>query len=308
MTEKGKISIIVPAYNEEDNIPLLVRKTGEMIDESGLDCELVIVDDGSTDSTYERVVECEKSCTFVRSVRHRRNFGKTRALLNGLEKSSGEVLVLLDADLQYEPKDVPRLVKEIARGFDVVAGWKSGKYEKQLVSSIYNRLSRWLFDIPVHDQNSVKAFKREVLEELPLRKDWHRYLIALARDRGYKISEVRVELHPRRFGTPKYTGSWRIVIGILDMIAVKFQLSFMKKPMLLFGTVGGIFLAAGVVAGLVALYLRFGLGRGLSYILYLVILFILAGLSLFALGFLAEAIATVNERISRLEQKLLRKE
>jgi len=308
MKDKRKISIIVPAYNEEDNISLLVEKTREMIDESGLDCELVIVDDGSTDSTYERIVECEKKHDFVESVRHRRNFGKTRALLNGLERSRGEILVLLDADLQYQPKDIPKLVHEISKGFDVVAGWKSGKYQKQLVSSIYNRLSRWLFDIPVHDQNAVKAFKREILEELPLRKDWHRYIIALARDRGYRISEVRVELHPRRFGTSKYGGSWRIAIGVLDMIAVKFQLSFMRKPMLLFGTVGGIFLTVGVVAGIVALYLRFGLGRGLSYLLYLVVLLILAGLSLFALGFLAEAIAHVSERIARLEEKLFRKE
>jgi glycosyltransferase involved in cell wall biosynthesis len=201
-----------------------------MIDESGMDCELVIVDDGSTDSTHEAIVECQKANDFVKSVRHRRNFGKTKALLSGLEVCDGEILVLLDADLQYKPKDVPKLVEELLKGFDVVSGWKSGKYEKQTVSSIYNRLSRWLFDIPVHDQNSVKAFRREVLDELPLRKDWHRYLIALARDRGYRISEVRVELHPRQYGTPKYTGSWRIVIGILDMIAVKFQLSFMKKP------------------------------------------------------------------------------
>ncbi len=305
---KEKVSVIVPAYNEEESIILLVEKTWEMIGDSGLDCELVIVDDGSTDSTYERIVECEEKYGFVKSVRHRANFGKTKALLTGLEKSSGEILVLFDADLQYAPKDIPKLAREVARGYDVVAGWKSGKYEKRLVSSIYNRLSRWLFDIPVHDQNSVKAFKREILEELPLRKDWHRYLIALARDRGYKISEVRVELHPRRYGTPKYGGWWRIVIGMLDMIAVKFQLSFMRKPMLLFGTLGGIFLSAGVIAGLLALYLRFGLGRGLSYLLYLVILLILAGLSLFALGFLAEAIATVNERISRLENKLPKKE
>ena len=272
MNETRRVSIIVPAYNEEENIPLLVEKTAEMIRESGLDCELVIVDDGSTDSTYERIASSEKRHNFVRSVRHRSNFGKTKALLSGLEGSSGEILVLLDADLQYRPKDVPRLVSEIDRGYDVVSGWKSGKYQKQFVSSIYNRLSRFLFDIPVHDQNSVKAFKREILEELPLRKDWHRYLIALARDRGYKISEVRVELHPRKFGTPKYTGSWRIVIGMLDMIAVKFQLSFMRKPMLLFGTVGGIFLAAGVIVGLIALYLRFGLGRGFRPMLYLVIL------------------------------------
>lgn len=305
---KEKISIIVPAYNEEESIRLLVEKTCEMIDESGLDCELVIVDDGSTDSTYERVVECEEKYSFVKSVRHRTNFGKTRALLSGLERSGGNILVLLDADLQYQPKDIPKLVEKITKGYDVVAGWKSGRYEKRLVSSVYNRLSRWLFDIPVHDQNAVKAFKKEVLEELPLRKDWHRYIIALARDRGYKISEVRVELHPRRFGTPKYSGLWRIVIGVLDMIAVKFQLSFMRKPMLLFGTLGGIFLIAGVVVGLIAIYLRFGLGRGFRPLLYLVILLVLAGLSLFALGFLGEAIASVNERISRLETKLFKKE
>ncbi len=136
MNDTGKISIIVPAYNEEESIPLLVEETRTMIEESRIDCELVIVDDGSTDSTYEKMIECERANDFVKSVRHRRNFGKTRALLSGLESSNGEVLVLLDADLQYKPKDVPKLVAEIAKGFDVVAGWKSGKYQKQAVSSI----------------------------------------------------------------------------------------------------------------------------------------------------------------------------
>jgi len=298
-----RVSIIIPAYNEEESLPILFEELAKLI-ECRPDYEVILVDDGSTDRTYQKALECQKKYSFAKVARHRRNFGKTRALLSGLDQAEGEIIVLLDADLQYMPEDVPKLVAAIDNGSDVVTGWKQGKYEKRLVSSIYNRLSRRIFKIPIHDQNAVKALRRGVLDDLPLRKDWHRYIIALAVDRGYTVTEVKVTLHPRRFGSPKYAGPKRILIGGLDMIAVKFQLSFMRKPLLLFGTTGVILLVAGLVVGLIALYLRFALDRGFRPVLYLVILLVLAGLSLFALGFLAEAIATVNDKISRLQKRL----
>jgi len=202
--------------------------------------------------------------------------------------------------------EIPLLVEGIEQGLDVVCGWKQGHYEKRFVSSVYNTLSRFLFHIPVHDQNAVKALRREVLEEIPFRRDWHRYIVVLAVNRGFKVGEVKVTLRPRRFGEPKYQGKWRIVIGFLDLVSVEFLTAFARKPMLLFGTLGGLSLFLGIVVGLVSLYLRFVLGVGFRPLLYLVMLLVISGLLLFAMGFLAEMLAMNYEKLMRLERLLKR--
>lgn len=298
-----KISVIVPAYNEEESIPVLLDEFQDMISKTGLDCEVILVDDGSEDRTYDIAKECEKKYNFMRVVRHRSNFGKTEAILSGLKNSTGEFVALMDADLQYSPECIPRLLNKMEQGFDIVTGWKKGKYQKRFVSSVYNRLSRWLFRIPIHDQNAIKLVKREILEDMNLRKDWHRYIVALACDKGYKIAEVEVELHPRRYGKSKYGGQGRILIGILDLIAVKFQVSFMHKPMLLFGSIGAVLLLASLIVGIIALWMRFGLGRGFRPLIFLVVFLGLGGLMLFILGFLAESIAGIHDEIRRLGRK-----
>jgi glycosyltransferase involved in cell wall biosynthesis len=278
-----------------------------MIEESGLDCEAILVDDGSTDGTYRAGLEARERYPFLKVVRHRRNRGKTAALISGREQATGGVLVLLDADMQFDPADVPKLVSGIRDGADLVSGWKVGKYEKKFVSGIYNFLSRRLFHVTVHDLNAVKAFRREVLDDLELRKDWHRYLVVLAAERGFKIAEEKVQLHPRLHGESKYGGMGRILIGALDLIVVKFQISFMRKPMLLFGGIGTFLIFLGLLTGLAAIYLRFAMGLGFRPLLYLVILLVTSGLLLFALGFLAEAIASVQTRLERVEHKMGKK-
>jgi len=301
------VSIIVPAYNEEENIPLLVDAVDSMIKESGLNCELIIVDDGSTDRTYRIANELTKERKDIKVIRHNRNQGKTQAILSGVDASSGEYIAILDADLQYNPSDIPLTVEKLKEGYDMVTGWKEGRYKKQFVSSVYNWLSRILFHIPVHDQNSMKVMRRGVIEEINLRKDWHRYIVALAVDKGYRVSEVKVKLYPRKFGKAKYQGKRRVAIGVLDLIAVKFQLSFMRKPMLFFGSIGGILLLAALVVGIVALYMRFGLHHGYRALGFLIIFLGLGGLTLFIFGFLAEAIAGIKDEIWRLGRKNLDK-
>ncbi len=296
------VSIIVPAYNEEENIKPLVDAVDSMMKESGLHCELLIVDDGSTDKTYRIANEVTEGRKNIKVIRHSRNQGKTRAILSGLDASSGEYIAILDADLQYSPSDIPLMVEKLRPGCDIVTGWKEGRYKKRFVSSTYNWLSRILFHIPIHDQNSMKVMRRDVIENINLRKDWHRYIVALAVDKGYKVSEVRVKLHPRKFGKAKYQGKGRVAIGVLDLIAVKFQISFMRKPMLLFGSIGGGLLLAASIIGIVALYLRFGLERGYRPLLYLVIFLGLSGLILFIFGFLAEAIAGIRDEIKTLKR------
>ena len=299
-----KISVIIPAYNEEDNIPILMEELQDIISKTNLDCEVVLVDDGSDDRTYTVAKECEKDYTFMKVVQHRHNFGKTEAILSGLKEASGELLVLMDADLQYSPSCIPGLIQKLHEGYDVVTGWKKGKYNKQGVSRVYNGLSRWLFRIPIHDQNAIKLLKRVVLEDMQLRKDWHRYIVALACNKRYKVGEIEVELRPRRYGKSKYSGFGRVVIGILDLIAVKFQVSFMRKPLLLFGTAGGIFLVAGFIIGVIALYQRFVLNHGFRPLLYLIILLVIVGVLFFILGFLAESIAGIHDELKELRKRL----
>jgi len=298
-----EISIVVPAFNEAENIPLLVEATHTMMQDSGLSCELIVVDDGSRDNTYDVSQSLQKQHGFLKIVRHAHNRGITDALLSGFEKASGEIYVFYPADLQYDPKEIPRLVEPLRHGADIVTGWKTGNYEKKFVSSVYNALSRWLFKVPVHDLNSVKAFKRSVAETLPMRRDWHRYMVVIAAQEGYRLEEVKMTLHARRHGRSKF-GFWRIPVGALDLIAVKLQTAFGSKPMLLFGSLGTLSIGAGLLTGLIALYLRIIHGIGFRPLLYLVILLVLAGLSLFALGFLGEAIASVSERLARVEKHI----
>ncbi|MEA3431429.1 MAG: glycosyltransferase, partial [candidate division WOR-3 bacterium] len=272
------VSIIVPAYNEEENIPLLVDAVDGMMKESNLHCELIIVDDGSEDETYIKAVGAQKNQNFIKVTRHKRRMGVTEALLSGFKMAEGDIFVYFPADLQYASEDISKMVEKIQGGYDIVCGWKVGRYNKRFVSNIYNALSRKLFHIPVHDLNSIKAFKREIVNEIPWRKDWHRYMVVMAYEQGFNVGEVRVNLYPRRYGKSKFGGPGRAIVGILDLIAVKFQVSFMRKPMLFFGSIGGILLLAALIVGIIALYMRFGLERGYRPLIYLVIFLGLGGL------------------------------
>jgi hypothetical protein len=223
----------------------------------------------------------------------------------GFNIARGSVYVFYPADLQYRPEDIPALVKPIMEdGADVVAGWKQGKYKKRFVSSVYNWLSRKIFRLKIHDLNSVKAFKAEVVKDLFMRRDWHRYLVVLAADQGRKVAEVKIPLYDRSWGQSKFSSLRRIPVGVLDMIAVKAQLSLLKKPLLYFGFIGGIFFALGIVVGLIALYLRFVAEEGYRPMLYLVILMIGLGMGFFILGFLAESMTALKEELSSVRLKL----
>jgi len=302
------VSIIVPAYNEEKNIPLLMEKFFQMFKESPIKGEVILVDDGSIDGTLQKAKESERKYDFLKVTSHKINQGLTAALSTGFSQARGSIFVFYPADLQYDPVDIPRMIDKINEGWDIVTGWKQGRYgTKRFVSIIYNWLSRKLFKVKVHDLNSVKAFKREVVEDIPLRRDWHRYMVVLAADKGFKVGEVKVKLYPRRFGKSKFGGFWRVPIGVLDLISVKFQISFMKKPMLLFGSVGLVLFLLGLISGAVALYMRLVLGQGFRPLLYLVILLVLSGLTFFVLGFLAEAIVGVREKVESLRESLLKK-
>ncbi len=296
------VSTIVPALNEEGNIDLLCDLFAEMLRSAPFKGELVFVDDGSTDGTLERIRTNAGKYDFIRFASHHRNRGLTEALQTGFGIARGEVFVFYPADLQYLPEDIPTLVEPIARGADISTGWKQGKYSKRLVSNVYNWFSRMIFGLKVHDLNSVKAFKREVIENIFLREDWHRYLVVLAANEGYRVEEAKVTLHNRKWGRSKFS-VWRIPVGVLDMLAVKFQITFLRKPLLFFGATGAVFIALGVLVGLYAIYLRYVLEAGNRTLLYLVMLLIGVGMGLFLMGFISEGVTALKEEMTDLRKK-----
>ena len=302
---KRRFAVIVPAYNEVENVPELVAELRATWEAHELAGEVVLVDDGSDDGTA--AVAEDQGWDRLTVVRHRRNFGKTEALLTAARATSAEWLVLFDADLQHSTEEIPRFLERLAEGWDIVTGRKVGKYRKRAVSSTYNRLSRALFKVPVSDLNSMKAFRREVLEEVPLRHDWHRFFVVLAYDRGFTVTEIDIDLLPRRHGEPKYSGRRRILVGVLDLLSVAFVLFFSRKPMIFFGLSGLLMAGLGVVVGLATIGLRIaGTMPPFGYrpLLYLVILLETLGFLLFGFGLLAEMVAQQRSEIDRLKARL----
>jgi glycosyltransferase involved in cell wall biosynthesis len=297
-----KVSTIVPALDEEGNIDEFCRQYAAMLETAPFEGELVFVDDGSTDRTLEKMKTNAQKYSFIRWASHQRNRGLTEALQTGFAKASGEVFVFFPADLQYLPEDIPALVAPIAEGIDISTGWKQGKYAKRLVSTVYNWFSRKIFALDVHDLNSVKAFRRVVVESIFLRKDWHRYLVVLAANEGFSVEEVKIPVYERKWGRSKFS-VWRIPVGVLDMLAVKFQITFLRKPLLFFGLIGTIFISLGVLVGFYAIYERYAMMHGNRTLLYLVMLLIGVGMSLFLMGFISESVTALKEEMTDLRRK-----
>jgi glycosyltransferase involved in cell wall biosynthesis len=298
------VSVLVPAKDEAENLPEFVRLCGEALTAARFSYEVVVVDDGSRDGSSEVLHELRAQYPFLRDVSHRRQRGIADALRSAQDVSRGDICVFYPADLQYLPEDIPTLVNPILRGdADIVTGTKQGRYEKAFVSGIYNTLCRWLFGVRVTDLNSVKAWRREVMEGMPLRPDWHRFMVVIASADGFRLTSRPVPLHPRRAGVSKF--NWkRIPIGVLDLLSVWFQLRFGRKPMLFFGLGGALLFFVGFVAGIVALVLRFGYGIGFRPLLNLVETMVISGIALFGFGFVGEIVAGQREETRELLRHL----
>jgi glycosyltransferase involved in cell wall biosynthesis len=248
-----EVSVIVPAKDEAENLPLFMEQAAVAFAGSGHSFEVIVVDDGSVDNTWSVLQRLSTQYSFLRTVRHRVRRGIADALRTGYLHARGNVLVFYPADMQFKPEDIPRLVAPIlADEADMVTGFKQGKYDKAFVSRIYNGLSRALFNVPVKDLNSVKAYRREIMDALPVRPDWHRYMIVIAAAQGFTVTEIPVPLYPRHAGKSKF-GLSRIPVGVLDMLSVWFELKFGKKPLLLFGMLGAALFAIGLLSGIVGL-------------------------------------------------------
>jgi glycosyltransferase involved in cell wall biosynthesis len=302
------VSVLVPAKDEADNLPEFLQRCAQALGAAGFSFEVIVVNDGSRDGTDRVLRELERQYPFLSVVTHRRQRGIADSLRSAGDVAHGDVFVFYPADLQYLPDDIPALVAPILEGrADIVTGTKQGKYEKAFVSNVYNALCRWLFGVRVTDLNSVKAYRREVMLGVPLRPDWHRYMVVIAAADGYRLTSLPVPLYPRRAGISKF--NWRrIPIGMFDLISVWFQLRFGRKPMLFFGVGGAILFIIGLLAGIAALVLRFGYGIGLRPLLNLVETMVISGVVLFGFGFLGEMIAGMREETREIARGLARLE
>jgi glycosyltransferase involved in cell wall biosynthesis len=308
LTDSIDVSVLVPAKDEAENLPLFMEQAAATFAGSPLRYEVVVVDDGSTDATPSVLLALMDRYSFLRVARHRSQRGIADALRTGFLHATGNVLVFYPADLQFKPEDIPRLVAPIlADEADMVTGFKQGEYDKQFVSGIYNRLSRWLFNVKVKDLNSVKAYRREIMEGLPVRPDWHRYMIVIAAAQGYTVTEIPVPLYPRHAGKSKFATWRRIPIGVLDMLSVWFELRFAKKPLLLFGMLGAGVFALATIAGVIvgaSVFLGTPTPLAVRGFWTLVTTCLLLGSIFFATGILGEQVAGQRSEMREIRRQL----
>jgi glycosyltransferase involved in cell wall biosynthesis len=260
------ISIVIPVFNEQDSLPVLYQEIAlalaEMGDE-GRRAEIIFVDDRSTDHSLERLLELHARDPRVCVVHFRRNYGQTAALAAGFDVAKGRVIVTLDADLQNDPADIPRLVRELERGYDIVAGWRKKRLDgfvlRRLPSLLANRLIAVVTGVPIHDTGcTLKAFRRELVKSMAIYAEQHRFLPVLSAGSGARISELVVNHRPRRYGHSKY-GLGRAARVVLDLTAVKFVSQFSQRPIQYFGTLALLALVGGCVfAGVALVSLDFG--------------------------------------------------
>jgi len=301
----GLVSVVVPAHNEERTVATFVEKTAKAFAQIGRPWELLYVDDGSTDSTAARVQAASEAEPRVRLVRQRRNLGLTEALNRGFREAQGETIVFLPADLESDPEvDIPLLLEKLDEGFDVVSGWRQGRRDgKRVASRIANVTCRVLFGLDVHDLNWIKAFRREVTDSLAMRSSWHRYILVMAQNEGFRIGEVKVPYQARQAGRSKF-GFSRLPVSFMDVVTLKFLLTFQRKPILFFGAIGSAMIGAGLLLWAYLAYMFLSSHTQYRPLMLVAGIALLAGLLVVLVGFLAELVVNVSERVERLERRL----
>ena len=298
-----EISILVPVLNEEGTVQELAGTVAEVLDETGRSFEIVFIDDGSTDSTSKNVKTAHAEDRRVKLVCLRRNFGKAAALCAGFEHSHGKIVITMDGDLQDDPREIPKFIEKLeSESLDLVSGWKQVRKDpitKRIPSKLFNWVTRWLAQVDLHDFNcGFKAYRREVVEEIALYGELHRYIPVLASRKGFTVGEIAVLHHPRRQGDSKY-GWDRLYKGMLDLITVLFITKYTRRPLHLFGLIGLVALTLGVSINsyLAVLWM---LGNSLSNrpLLLLGVLLMILGIQVLTTGLLGEMITFKNFRRS----------
>jgi glycosyltransferase involved in cell wall biosynthesis len=300
MTGRPRLSVVVPAYNEAESLPELHRELTAALESLGHPWEILYVDDGSRDGTDEVLARLSAGDPRVRGAVLRRNFGKSAALATGFRLARGEWVATLDADLQDDPAELPRLVAALEQGHDLVSGWKQDRKDpltKTLPSRLFNAVTSMVAGLRLHDYNcGIKLYRRDVTEAIEVYGEFHRFLPALAHWRGFRVGEVPVRHRPRRFGKSKF-GAARFVNGFLDLVAAAFISTSALKPLHVFGRIGLLFLGVGVVIGawFVVLWARGEPMRVRPLMLFGAGL-VLMGLQFVLMGLLGEMIAHQGAR------------
>ncbi|HEY6585129.1 MAG TPA: glycosyltransferase family 2 protein [Gaiellaceae bacterium] len=292
------ISVVVPVHDEERSLEPLYDELRDALDQLG-EWEAVFVDDGSTDGSFAALTRLNAAASNVKVVRLRRNFGKSAALAAGFRHAAGELVVTIDADLQDDPAEIPRLLAKLDEGFDLVSGWKTQRRDplrRRIPSRIFNGVVGRVSGVRLHDLNcGLKAYRAEVIRNLRIYGELHRFLPVLAHDRGYRVAELPVNHRPREHGRSRY-GMERYLRGFLDFLTVWFMGRYRNRPLHLFGTLG---LAMGAIGTVVLVYLTVlklsGEAIGHRPLLTLGVLLVVVGLQFFSLGLLSELITSHHE-------------
>ncbi len=288
------LSLVIPVYNEAENLQILYREIKSSCENLGKSYEVIFIDDGSTDDSALVLTKIRKQHPAVKIIKLRKNFGQTAALSAGFDHSRGEVIITLDADLQNDPADFRLLLKKIEEGYDIASGWRVKRKDKLFSRRLPSATANWLISaitkVKLHDYGcTLKAFRKEVLKNINLYGEMHRFIPAIASQMGVSIAEVKVNHRPRRFGKSKYS-VLRFVKVMLDLLTVKFLLSYSTRPLQIFGIFG---IASGSVGGIMALYLSYRRIILLESIanrplLLLAVLLLVVGVQFITLGLLAE--------------------
>ncbi len=289
------LSFVIPAKDEEKSVVILYKELTEVLKNLKKSYEIIFIDDGSIDETYREVRKITKKDKRVKLISLRGNFGKSIALQTGFNLSKGKIIFTLDADLQDNPKEIPKFLGKISKGYDLVSGWKKRRHDplkKTIPSKIINFIARIITGVPIHDTNSgFKAYKRSVVKSLNLYGELYRFIPIFAAKENYRVGEIEVEHRPRKFGKTKF-GWERGIKGLLDLLTVIFLTGYLRRPGHFFGTLGLISFFFGLLIGLYISYLRFTTGsiQNRHPLLFLGILLLIIGIQLISTGLLAEMI------------------
>jgi len=292
-------SVIIPVYNEEENIIPLYERLTPVLNEISQDSEVIFIDDGSTDGTLEKIKEVLKRDKRIRCLSLRKNFGQTPAISAGFDHAEGEIIITMDGDLQNDPMDIPRLIKKIDEGYDVVSGWRYNRKDpgvsKKIPSKLSNRLAYRLTGLKLHDYGcTLKAYRKSALKDIQLYGEMHRYIPAVLHWQGFKVAEIKVTHHPRTKGKTKY-GTKRLFKGLFDLINFKFWSGYSTRPLHFFGGLGLLSFLIGFIISLYLVLLKYLYDVSLTErpLLLLGALFIILGVQLIMFGFLGEMIIRV---------------
>ena len=289
-----ELSLFLPVLNEEDNLRPMHARIREALSELGKTAEVIYVDDGSTDKSLQILREIAADDPRVRVISLRRNYGQTAAMSAGIDAAKGEILIPMDADLQNDPKDIARLLDKLNEGYDVVSGWRKNRKDKLIMrkipSNIANRIISWIGGVPLHDYGcSLKAYRREVIQDVRLYGEMHRFIPIYASWAGARVTEIPVDHHARTMGKSKY-GISRTLKVVFDLMTIKFMASYQTKPIYVFGTFGMIAFFLSIIAGVWAFVLKFI--YGISFILtplpVIAIVLLAISMQFFLMGLLAE--------------------